>query len=196
MRPCAATCLVYQGVWSCPWNSGYYDLGIKLSCGCDPQNFCYCDTKAAASASSYISSCVSSGCGADFSGEVTSAMDLYNAYCATANVAAAVQTSAPSIAASNSAKVTSTAILPKTHLDANANNSSSASSPITTEDTKSGTSSANTGNKGLAQSDIIALAVGLGVGVPSLLLALATFCVTKRRRERQSTVTTEIRYVK
>ncbi|PVH81672.1 hypothetical protein DL98DRAFT_165185 [Cadophora sp. DSE1049] len=196
MRPCAATCLVYQGVWSCPWNSGYYDLGIELSCGCDPQNFCYCDPKFAASASSYISSCVNAGCGADFSGEVTSAMDLYNGYCATANVAAAVQTTVPSVTASNSAKSTPVANSPNTNLDANANESSTTSTPDTTETPEPGTSSVTSEKKGLAQSDIIALAVGLGVGLPSLLLALATFCVTKRRKEKQNRVTTEIHYVK
>ncbi|KAG4435951.1 hypothetical protein IFR05_008571 [Cadophora sp. M221] len=203
MRPCAASCLVYQGIWSCPYNSGYYDLGLELSCGCSPQNFCYCDSKpsAAASASSYISSCVSNGCGADFPDEVTSAMDLYNGYCSTANVAAAVQTSGPSVTPSSSAaKSTPVANSPNTNLGANANDSSSPSSTsdlITGQTSSPETSSSTTSEKkGLAQSDVIALAVGLGVGLPSLLLALATFCLQRKRKERQNRVTTEIHYVK
>lgn len=201
MHPCAATYLVYQGIWSCPFNSGYYDLGLELSCGCSPQNFCYCDSKpsAAASASSYISSCASNGCGADFPDEVTSAIDLYNGYCSTANVAAAVQTSAPSVTPHTStAKSTPVANSPNTNLDANANDSSSSTSGLITGQTSlPETSSATTSEKkGLAQSDVIALAVGLGVGLPNLLLALATFCLQRKRKEKQNRVTTEIHYVK
>ena len=123
-------------------------------------------------------------------------MDLYNGYCATANVAAAVQTSAPRVTTSNSAKSTPVVQSPNTDPDANGNESSTTSVPPTTETSESGTSSATSEKKGLAQSDIIALAVGLGVGLPSLLLALATFCVTKKRKERQNRVTTGIHYIK
>ncbi|KAH7393456.1 hypothetical protein BKA64DRAFT_88684 [Cadophora sp. MPI-SDFR-AT-0126] len=122
-------------------------------------------------------------------------MDLYNGYCATANVAAAVQTTAPSVTASNSATSTPVANSPNTSLEAHANESSTTSTPSTTGIPEPGSLSDTSEKKGLAQSDIIALAVGLDVGVPSLLLALATFCVTKRRKERQNRVTTEILYV-
>lgn len=199
MRPCAASCLVYRGIWSCPFNSGYYDLGIELSCGCNPQNFCYCDSKAAASASSYISSCVNAGCGAEFPGEVTSAMDLYNGYCATVNVAALVQTTAPSVTLSTSSKSTPAANSSNRIIDADANSngpSSTSRTPVTAETSAPQTSSANSEKKGLQQSDVIALAVGLGVGFPSLLLALATFCLQRKRKERQNRVTTETHYVK
>ncbi|KAH7321790.1 hypothetical protein BKA65DRAFT_89146 [Rhexocercosporidium sp. MPI-PUGE-AT-0058] len=197
MRSCARVCLVYEGVWSCS-NKGYYDLGIELSCGCSPQNSCYCDSKAAASASAYISSCVNSGCGAEFPGEVTSAVDLYNGYCATANVAATFPTSAPGVTPSTTAtKSTLVANSPNTNLDANANDSSSTTTNLIIGQTSPpATSTTTSEKKGLAQSDVIALAVGLGVGLPSLLLALATFCLQRKRRDKANRVTTEIHYVK
>ncbi|CZT46351.1 uncharacterized protein RSE6_06764 [Rhynchosporium secalis] len=198
LRPCAATCLVYQGSFACGVNNGYYDLAIELSCGCNPQNFCFCDSKAGTSASSFISSCVSKGCGADFPGEVANAMDIYNGYCATANVAAAVQTSTSGVTASASA--TSTPKIPISNPNATTEPRSKDSVPTTgarttVETSVPGGATAASEKKGLAQSDVIALAVGLGVGVPSLLLAVATFCMQRKKRERQHRASPEVHYV-
>ncbi|KAL2068089.1 hypothetical protein VTL71DRAFT_16187 [Oculimacula yallundae] len=195
MRPCAASCLVNQGSLTC-LNKGFYDLSVELACGCNPMNSCYCDANFAAKASSYISSCVNKGCGADFPGEVTGAMNLYNGYCSTANVAAAVQTSAPGVTTSTSAKTTPAANAPNPNLDANIKGSSSTTGTTATLGTTAPAASSATGEKkGLTQSDVIALAVGLGVGLPSLLLALATFCLQRKKRERQHRTSPEVHYI-
>ncbi len=195
MRPCAAGCLVFSGVWVCGVNSGYHDLGIELSCGCSPQNFCYCDPKAAASASSYISSCVNAGCGTEFPGEVSSAIDLYDGYCTTANLA--VQTTASEVSPVTSSKNTQLAQSTSKTISSSANGAqATVSGEETTETSIPETPSTASKKKGLSQSDVIALAVGLGVGLPSLLLALATFCLQRKKKEKEHRITTEVHYVK
>ena len=208
-RPCAAGCLWYQGDFACGVNRGYYDLAQELQCGCDAINNCYCGKDNAASASSYISSCVSSGC-SKFPGEQQSAIALYNSYCATANVARASNwtTAAAAIAASVTAKTTTSTKATSTisrnrviQTDSSSTPNSDSGNvvpgptPVTTAITASLKTSSTTpratstgeaadDDKGLSKSDLIALGVGLGVGIPSLCVALATFCLMRRKATR------------
>jgi hypothetical protein len=178
MKPCARKCLSYEGVYYCGL-AGYSDLGTNLGCGCSPQNFCYCDVKAAASASSYISSCVNGGCGTDFPAEVTSAISLYDGYCATANVAAQTTVQDTSKSSITSISVTSLKTSPANTV---VGEQAQTTSVTTTQD--SGTASSE--KKGLSQSDVIAIGVGLGVGVPSLVLGIATFCLARRKKDERA----------
>lgn len=199
-RPCAADCLWYQGVWSCGVNKGYYDLAQELQCGCDALNNCYCGKDNAASASSYISSCVSSGC-SKFPDEQQSAIALYNSYCATANVAQT--SSSPTTTAAASITETSTTTSSQKAASTNPPNSvvltgngdaAAGAAPVTTAFTSTSstapraTASAEAGtDEGfLSKSDLIALGVGLGVGILSLIIALATFCSMRRKVTRQA----------
>jgi hypothetical protein len=188
MKPCARKCLVYEGIYDfCGFDAPYYDLGIAISCGCYPQNFCYCDKNAAASATSYISACVGGGCGTDLPGEVTSVLSLYNAYCSTANVKVEAATtpentsptSNPTAIAGPTNSVTTTGSVLAAEKSESVSNTSN-----TVKKTQAADTTAE--KKGLSSSDVIALGVGLGVGVPSLLLGLATFCMARRNKRQRS----------
>ncbi|KAJ4993986.1 hypothetical protein SVAN01_00463 [Stagonosporopsis vannaccii] len=187
-RPCAAGCLVYNGIWVCGVNGGYHDLGKDLGCGCAPNNACFCSAGLASSASSYISSCVSATCSSigNVEGDVASMLSMYDGYCQTANVEtstsvpatttteddlgrtetgeATTATSANSLLAATSASATST----PTHGAAGAEQE---------EDT------------GLSKSDIIALATGLGIGIPSLIVGAVALYMQLRRKPPKSPAT-------
>jgi hypothetical protein len=176
-KPCAAKCLVYQGVWQCGVNAGYHDLGSDLGCGCSPNNACWCGADLQVSATSYISSCVSAGCGTggNADGEVRNMLGLYSGYCATANVEAS--TTRGSSAATTGA-ITTTATAKSTSIGGSVTATGAQESmPTATTDKE-----AKKDNEGLSKSDIIALATGLGVGIPSLLVAIVALVYQLRRR--------------
>lgn len=181
-RECAVGCL---------WNEyhilGSPDLSYELSCGETAINGCYCKTDYASSATSYISNCVSTGCSdlQDVSGEVKTIVDLYNGYCETANArttaaelpnaieSPSTDTLVLSTGARRTLLPTSSALLPagKSNPSALASSNSSPtgrSGPSAAEST----TEASPGSGGLGESDVIELGVGLGVGIPSLLLVL------------------------
>ncbi|KAK3372172.1 hypothetical protein B0H63DRAFT_483995 [Podospora didyma] len=194
---CAAGCLVYNGIYSC-WNKGiFYDLGVALECGyCDQINGCYCDANRASSATSYITSCVKKACSgggmADWDKQVTSMLGLYDGYCATANVPQSSASfvlpttggtkAAPTAAAAagGGGGNTGTNTTPGATPDPNAAKQTDASSSAAT-----GGASKEEDKKGLSQSDIVALAASLGVGIPSLIIAAITLCVQLKKRKRQ-----------
>ena len=209
-RPCAAGCLWYQGPYNCGVNVGYYDLAQELQCGCSALNNCYCGKDNAVVASSYISSCVSAGC-SKFPGEQKSAIAMYNSYCSTANVAqspsSTTTTATPTASFTNKTTASTKAASTKPRDRVVQTDSSSAQvsdnggvtatpAPVTTAFTKSNTASLTTPRVtssgepvaekgGLSKSDLIALSVGLGVGIPSLCVAIATFCLMRRKAARQ-----------
>lgn len=167
-RSCAQNCVWYNGVYNA-WD----DLASGLGCGARTAvNGCYCKAELASSASSFLTACVSSRCEtSDF--EITEALSMYNGYCATvtlghAAVATAIGTAstAPNAFDSSTPTVTGSGI----------NAVGSLSTVIT--------SGADLSDGQLSRSDTIALAIGLGVGLPSLLLGIATFVVQVRRKSR------------
>lgn len=171
-----------------------WDLGLELACGCSPQNYCFCGKKDAAKASAYISSCVNQDCGGSQT-ELTSAIELYDSYCKTANVeVAAVTTSSPAGAQTSATKAADQSIPANTagsatrQVGATSDPTLDSSSKETTAVSPSSATAEEGKKKGLSQSDIIAMAVGLGVGVPSLLLALGTFCLARRNSKRSKEV--------
>jgi len=181
-RRCAAGCLAYNGVFGCN-NAGYYDLGIELGCECGPVNNCYCNTKYASSATKYVSNCVKAGCNGveDWPDEVTSMLDLYNNYCATANVAVKTTDFTPGPTTSpsdNTADTQTTDTSKPTRATQTGSPGSGSTAPPT--------SIPNEEKNGLSQSDIVALAASLGVGIPSLLIAVITLVVQLRKRKRKA----------
>ncbi|KAK3061335.1 hypothetical protein LTS18_006484 [Coniosporium uncinatum] len=188
-RPCAAGCLIYNGIFVCGVHGGYHDLPVELGCGCNATNACLCSSDFASSATSYMSSCISEACGRSvdhWQGEVTSMLGLYEGYCATAN--AAVEASTTAVPASKS----TTAILESdVATSLRASPSSAPTSPARAATASSSTIPTSTaGNKdaaddgdGLSRSDVVALAASLGVGIPSLLVAFATLWVMLKKRK-------------
>ena len=181
-RACAAGCLAYQGSFGCN-NRGYYDLGVDLQCGCGPLNNCYCNTKYASSATKYVSECVKGGCKVDdWPDEVSSMLDLYNNYCATANVAVkttdfvAGPTTAPSDDTLDTQTTDTTNPTRATQTGSPGSDPTATSSATPNEEKKDG----------LSQSDIVALAASLGVGIPSLLIAVITLVVQLRKKKRKA----------
>lgn len=190
-RQCSACCLWYIGDYP-PGTQGYYDLAIALSCGAGALNGCYCKADYASSASSYISQCVSDECSAigDVTKELKTMMDLYDGYCKTANVEVttttpvelAASTGAPSTEGpSTKVAIITTGVQRDALLSSNSLHLIGTSSPSTA----ASTTGASTNTSALGKSDVIAIGVGLGIGVPSLLLGLATFCVQMRKRKQR-----------
>lgn len=192
-RACAAKCVSYNGPYYCGI-AGYYDLGQALACGCASANGCYCNTAYASSATSFLSSCVSAGCVksvADWTVDLGSMLGLYDNYCKTANVeptsisfSATVKTTGAS-----SAATTTTAAAGKGSTDGSiaSRTGSASNAPATTSASDSTSSSGD--NKGMSGTTILALAVGLGVGVPLLLIIGFAFCccvVVKKRRSKRA----------
>lgn len=184
-RPCAAGCLVYNGLWACEVNAGYHDLGKDLGCGCAPNNACFCSAGLASGASSYISSCVSAKCSSfgDVGGDLTSMLGLYQGYCQTANTG-----SPSSVPAATTAEGTQKSTGVATVTTAK----STGSVPATTSASTMATSPQETTrvedaeDEGLSKSDIIALATGLGIGIPSLLVGAVALFQQLRRRAPKS----------
>jgi hypothetical protein len=170
-RPCAAGCLVYQGVWHCGVNGGYHDLGQDLGCGCSPNNACFCST--GLPASSYISSCVSAGCKnfAGWEGDLTSILGLYDGYCSTANKA---------VASSTSTRVSSA----KT---GTATAGATVDGQSASETNKASGNQSDTG--GLTTSAKVGMGVALGLGIPLIIIAAtALFLCAKRKRNKAAAI--------
>lgn len=133
------------------------------------------------SATSYLSSCISAGCANgvnDWTTDLSSMLGLYDSYCATANAAIvttvpATITDASSSAPSGTSKGQGNTGAPKTETG--------------TETTSATTApSSDKAGGGLSQSDIVALGASLGVGIPSLLIALLTLWVQLRKRKQKA----------
>jgi hypothetical protein len=182
-RPCAAGCLVFNGIWQCGVNGGYHDLGKDLGCNCSPVNGCWCSTGLQSSATSYISSCVSSACSkvGNVDGDIKSMLDLYGNYCATANVEVssvpaqtAATTTTPGVATTRA----TTKATGSTNLIVTQAPSESTAQPGNEQKEE---------DEGLSKSDVIALATGLGVGVPSLIVAVVALYIQLRRKKPSAT---------
>jgi len=180
-KPCAATCLVYYGVWHCSLQ-GYHDLGKDLGCGCSPINACWCSAGIQPAATSYISNCVSKGCGQvpGVEQDMTSMISIYGAYCATANVEISSKAAETKIVTSPLAVASSAKPAPTVGMSVSSATGAVGQQPAST--TAPGTKEEQD-DEGLSKSDIIALATGLGVGLPSLAIgALALWFQLRRRR--------------
>ncbi|KAK4221184.1 hypothetical protein QBC38DRAFT_141800 [Podospora fimiseda] len=185
-RACAAGCLIYNGGIPCNAGSFKWDIGVFLGCGrCGQINGCYCSSALGSSATSYISSCVSSKCiGVDsWEDEVTSMLNMYNGYCATANVAPTTTTRPPYTGATIPPQATTPAAGsgPKTSLPTETDVSGAAATPPPSSEK----STEEESKDGLSKSDIVALAASLGVGIPSLAIAGITLWIQLRKKKNK-----------
>ncbi|KAK3988939.1 hypothetical protein QBC44DRAFT_370543 [Cladorrhinum sp. PSN332] len=182
-RSCAAGCLIYNGGIPCNAGSFKYDIGVFLGCGrCGQLNGCYCSAALGSSATSYISTCVSSKCsGVDsWEDEVTSMLLMYNGYCATANVAPTTTTRPPFSGTTNTPQNTTPVAgsgpgdLPT---------ETGASGAAVTDPASADKGTEEESKEGLSKSDIVALAASLGVGIPSLAIAGLTLWIQLRKKK-------------
>ena len=99
----------YTSLRACAYQCfGAYGLVYDLQCGNPYQDSCVCRTDLTASASTYLSSCVTSSC--SNTNDVTSAVSLYGNYCNTVNgLAAQATTTAANAPAGSSKTITITA---------------------------------------------------------------------------------------
>ncbi|KEF54443.1 uncharacterized protein A1O9_09610 [Exophiala aquamarina CBS 119918] len=195
-RSCGQKC-----VWIDSGHIGapYPDIVMHLNCGSPYLNACFCRSDFGTSATTFLSSCVSSRCESDgindYGTELFSALSIYSNYCSTA---AGVVFAAPSVDVTSASAISTT------------ENSISASAGTTTASTPSNTSSegasasqpSNSGvpaqnidpssstesaSSGLSNPAKIGLAVGLSVGILAIILGVGAFIWRKRHnRARQS----------
>jgi hypothetical protein len=179
---CMAGCVWYNGLYKNNPVVGGHDLGHGLDCGGDSAiNGCYCRPDTLPKARTYISSCVSSACGNNgVQAEISSAISIYDGYCST--VAREQSTTSETAAAASTGSVSAAT-------SSTLGSSTTRNAPATQTGVSVATVASAGDNKsdGLDKSDLIALGVGLGIGIPSLLIGLAT-CILMRRRknDRQS----------
>ncbi|KAM0285801.1 hypothetical protein ACHAQH_001263 [Verticillium albo-atrum] len=197
-RACAAGCLVFNGIWVCGVNAGYDDLGVALECGCASVNGCYCNTGLASSATSYLSQCVSSRCAdsvENWTDEVAGMLGVYDGYCATA-LEGGTGTTAAKTTTERTTKTAGTTDATRTAPTSGGATETGGDAAEETSASENGstTDGGNEGNKsdgGLSKSDIVALAASLGVGIPSLIIALVTLCIQMKKRKRNAAAAAE-----
>jgi len=107
---------------------------------------------------------------------------LYEGYCLTAN---ADTTTTAASSKPTSAKSTAGAT------SDSAQNSGSTPTETAPASSSSSSGTGSGGKEGLSQSDIVALAASLGVGIPSLIIAAITLCVQLRKRKKNQMMVTE-----
>jgi hypothetical protein len=135
----------------------------------------------ASAADSFLGKCISSKCGSitvlpgGVGAQVTSAVGFYEGYCTKVRLEVTDATTTPS------PSDTGTRSLSKGVAVTAQATGGTTSGGVATGATSAGTTSVS-GN-GLGKSDVIALGVGLGVGVPSLVLAGATLWINMKRRK-------------
>ncbi|CRK12984.1 hypothetical protein BN1708_010686, partial [Verticillium longisporum] len=193
-RGCAAACLVYNGIWVCGVNAGYDDLGVALECGCASINGCYCNTGLASSATAYLSRCVSSRCAEsveNWTQEVAGMLGIYEGYCATALEAGEGTAAATTTTTTSRARTATGGATVAADATRSARTSGGAEETLAAENdtTENGGASEGETDGGLSKSDIVALAASLGVGIPSLIVALVTLCIQMKKRKRNAGVT-------
>lgn len=154
-RPCVQYCL-YSGQ---PNGAG----AVNWALGCTNLNSCMCRADLASSASSFLTICVNTWC-QSAAIDVNNAVSIFNAYC---NAATASSTNIATTTVGSSSSGSTTSSQPPT----------TSPQPVTTSPS-SNTSNDNSGP--LSRSDRIALGVGLGIGIPSILIGVITLVVKCR----------------
>ncbi|KAK6495013.1 hypothetical protein TWF481_003041 [Arthrobotrys musiformis] len=180
-RPCIQTCLWYNGGLGRGGNSGFEDVGKALGCGQSPINACYCSARLTASATSYFSTCITNLCTAITDpADLSSALSIYGRYCSTANqISAAVTTTTE-----NSPSSTNSGTSPSATSEPSQSTNAASKSGDSSTNATSGSGSQATGQSasgGLTTTSKIALGVGLGVGIPLLIMLAAILIILVRR---------------
>lgn len=193
-RACGQKC-----VWIDSGHIGapYPDIVMHLNCGSPYLNACFCRADFGTSATTFLSSCVSSRCESDgindYGTELFSALSIYSNYCSTAagvvfaapsvDVTSASSISATAGSASASVRTTATSTASSTSSrDNSASQTSGSGAPAQTSGQGSSTESSSSG---LSTSAKIGLAVGLSVGILAIILGVGAFIWHKRRKRAQ-----------
>lgn len=189
-RACGQKC-----VWIDSGHIGapYPDIVMHLNCGSPYLNACFCRADFGTSATTFLSSCVSSRCKTDgindYGTELISALSIYSQYCSTA---AGVVFAAPSVDVSSASITSATG----TSTGSASGRSTAASTPSNTSASQTSDAGApaqssgqgsptETTSGGLSNSAKIGIAVGVSVGVLAIILAVGAFFWYKRRNRPQ-----------
>ncbi|KAI0133945.1 hypothetical protein BJ170DRAFT_716206 [Xylariales sp. AK1849] len=169
-RDCAANSLEFRGMWGFGVNADYYGLGKQLGCGCSSINGCLCGT--------------GEGCAdiADiWTADLNSMLGMYGSYYSTANAAAETKDDTP-------AATTATGASHSVSSGTTQGQGITLPSKTGESATSNSTSDAEFASKagGLSQSDMVALAASLGVGIPSMLMAAVTLWVQLRKKKNRA----------
>ncbi|KAF3908310.1 hypothetical protein AA313_de0206987 [Arthrobotrys entomopaga] len=188
-RPCIQTCLWYNGGLGRGGNSGFNDVGKALGCGQEPINACYCSSRLTASATSYFTTCISNLCTAETDpADLSSALSIYGRYCSTANEVEAAATTtgsgSSSSGGSSSGGSSSGGSSPSSAQNTGSTGSRSSTAAGAGKTSDTGASAPNSNSSGLTTTSKIALGVGLGVGIPLLVMAGAILVILIRRGGR------------
>jgi hypothetical protein len=149
-------------------------------------NECVCRADILSLGESYISSFVKSACSSD-TVDIQSGLSIYDNYCATANAKAA-QTTGVETGVVESSALTSGLPMPKETGSSLTSNFIRTTKELTTSEDSSDvpapTNNSGGGGQsgGLSRSDVIALGVGIGVGLPGTIATILTCCFAIRRR--------------
>ena len=162
---------------SCLYDFGGDDV---VFLGCAGENGCFCRADFGTSVSSFLNSCVGSKCSTDSipntAAEITTAISIYNHYCSTAigaafvSLSTAAATTGPTISSPpmTVATTTNTGVAETAQGSSDASSTTGQSTPAQTNSGTPPTSSPG----GLSQSDKIAIGVGLGMGLPTIVIGL------------------------
>jgi hypothetical protein len=191
-RACGQKCVwIDSGHLGAP----YPDIVMHLNCGSPYLNACFCRSDFGTSATTFLSSCVSSRCESDgindYGTELFSALSIYSNYCSTA---AGVVFAAPSVDVTSASSITVSASSASVRTTATSTASSTSSRDSSTSQTSSSGAPAQTSGQGsptessssgLSTSAKIGLAVGLSVGILAIILGVGAFIWHKRRKRAQ-----------
>jgi hypothetical protein len=167
LRSCAQNCI---------WGVGG-SVADFIGCREPWYNQCVCNPKMQSSAAANVGRCVTAGCTG--TSDVSTAMEVYLNYCASAGYqtaqATALTTTVPAATTNTVGGTTETL------------SASSGQSPVVltytqtaTARSPSGSGGGGGGGGGLSTSDKIALGVGIGFGVPTVFVPLILYCMRHR----------------
>ncbi|EXJ72523.1 uncharacterized protein A1O5_03669 [Cladophialophora psammophila CBS 110553] len=168
----------------CIWGTCCISVADFIGCNSPWYNGCVCDLNMQNPAASHVASCISSKCASNT--DVSTAVAVYLDYCASAGYPLANVARVSSVATQASRETltfnvngdTATTMTPPVTTAAG---TTSSNGPSTTHaaDTPASTNPAS--HSGYSTSDKIALGVGIGVGLPSLLATIWS-CLRIERR--------------
>jgi len=168
----------------CIWGTCCISVADFIGCNSPWYNGCVCDLNMQNAAASHVASCISSQCTSNT--DVSTAMAVYLDYCASAGYALAIVAQGSTITAQASRETTTfngdgDTATTMTQAVTTAAVTVSSNGPSTTYATYTPASTGQAGHSGYSISDKIALGVGIGIGLPTLLATIWS-CLRIERR--------------
>ncbi|KAK6519791.1 hypothetical protein TWF506_000085 [Arthrobotrys conoides] len=153
----------------------FKDLGVELGCGRYAKNGCYCEPKASATATNFLSSFVKS-CQTTSAADLSSAISIYQRYCVQVNAIRAQQTTMATLSSRGNESSPGQTSQDMSHTTYTGTPDNAEPSSVYSD-------------SGLSQAAKIALGLGLGLGLTVLLFLAGIFFCLWRRGRRDSTAT-------